>query len=299
MIKNHLNDFARRRSLLMICLFMIAIFVSIKTIRADERLAGIACRSVHLNFPAPEGKAYYNEVTVEKSAPGTYFCVCGFRQGYFGIQELDRGKKVVIFSVWDPGEQDDPNTVDPKNRVKLVAKGDNVRIGRFGNEGTGGQSFLDLDWKPGSTYRFLVRAKIDGDRTVFSAYVAGPDAESWTLVASFSTLAGGKLLSGYYSFIEDFKRNKISATIERRASFGEGWVFTKEDRWLALGKAKFTGDGNPSMNVDAGKNGGRYFLATGGEVKNINTPLNHLIEIHPDSKPIAELPERIPAFPER
>src|SRR5665213_1936249 len=72
---------------------------------ADEKLAGIACRSVHLGYPAPEGAAFYNEVTVEKSAAGTYFMACGFDQGYFGIQELADGKKLVLFSVWDPGEQ--------------------------------------------------------------------------------------------------------------------------------------------------------------------------------------------------
>ena len=67
---------------------------------ADERLEGIACRSVHLSFrDAPEGDAFYNEVTVKKSAEGTYFAVCGFNKGYFGLQELRRGKKVLIFSV--------------------------------------------------------------------------------------------------------------------------------------------------------------------------------------------------------
>src|SRR4051794_23707500 len=40
---------------------------------ADETLKGIACRSVHLGYPAPEGVAFYNEMTVEKSADGTYF----------------------------------------------------------------------------------------------------------------------------------------------------------------------------------------------------------------------------------
>lgn len=118
---------------------------------ADEKLAGIACRSVHLAFNAPESVAFYNEVTVEKSAEGTYFCVCGFNQGYFGIQEQTKGKKVVIFSVWDPGQQDDPKTVAEDRRVKLISKDAEVRTGRFGNEGTGGQSFLDLDWSVGET----------------------------------------------------------------------------------------------------------------------------------------------------
>src|SRR5262249_353112 len=86
---------------------------------ADERLAGIACRSVHLGYPAGEGAAFYNELTVEKSAPGTYFVACGFNMGYFGIQELANGKKVVLFSVWDPGQQNDPKQVATDRQVKV------------------------------------------------------------------------------------------------------------------------------------------------------------------------------------
>ena len=79
-------------------------------LNADERLEGVACRSVHLHYPAGEGTAFYNEVTVDQSAPGTYFCACGWNKGYFGIQELGNGKKVVIFSVWD-SNQNDPKAV--------------------------------------------------------------------------------------------------------------------------------------------------------------------------------------------
>src|SRR5690606_8818475 len=71
-------------------------------LRADERLEGIACRSVHLGYDAPEGDAFYTEIRVVSSAPGTYFCTNGFRMGYFGIQELANREKLVIFSVWDP-----------------------------------------------------------------------------------------------------------------------------------------------------------------------------------------------------
>ncbi len=91
-------------------------------VAADESLKGIACRSVHLGYPAPEGTVFYNELTVEKSAVGTYFMACGFDGGYFGIQELGNGKKVVLFSVWDPGEQNDPQQVKQEQRVKLLQK---------------------------------------------------------------------------------------------------------------------------------------------------------------------------------
>jgi hypothetical protein len=279
-------------------LVFLGVATTLATAFADEKLAGIACRSVHLNFPGPEGVAYYNEVTVEKSAEGTYFCVCGFNQGYFGIQEQGRGKKVVIFSVWDPGKQDDPNSVDPANRVKLVAKDDAVRVGRFGNEGTGGQSFLDLDWKEGESYRFLVTAKLDGDRTAFSSHIAGPGATAWRHLATFSTPANGKLLGGYYSFIEDFRRDKVSATIERRAKFGEGAILARDGRWLPLAKAKFTADKNPALTIDAGVEGGTFFLATGGKVENAHVPLGKETELPPSGdRKEGPRPRRIPELP--
>src|SRR5437879_2584753 len=67
----------------------------------DEKMKGVACRSVHLRYAAPTGTAFYNELTVDKSADGTYFVACGWSTGYFGIQELATGHKLVLFSVWD------------------------------------------------------------------------------------------------------------------------------------------------------------------------------------------------------
>jgi hypothetical protein len=252
---------------------------------ADERLAGIACRSVHLNYPGPEATAFLNEVVIDRSARGTYFCACGFGGGYYGLQELANGKKVVIFSVWDPGKQNDRDAVPEDQRVKLVSKDEQVRVGRFGNEGTGGQSFLDHDWKVGETYRFLVTAKVEGDRTEYAAYFLPPEAKDWRHLATFSTLAGGKRLVGYYSFVEDFRRNKVSATEARRARFGNGWVRDSSARWVALSRAKFTGDRNPATNIDAGLDGDRFFLATGGETSNVHVPLGANIDRPPQGFP--------------
>ncbi len=257
----------------------------VPTARADEKLAGIACRSVHLSYEAPAATAFYQEITVERSAIGTYFCVCGFDQGYFGIQELGDGKKVAIFSVWDPGAQDDPKSVPESRRVKLISKDPDVRVGRFGNEGTGGQSFLDIDWKVGQTYRFLVTSKVEGDRTLFSASICPADATKWRPLATFSTLNGGKSVSGCYSFIEDFRRDRTSATLERRAAYGPGWVRTPNGRWVALSHARFTADRNPSLAIDAGAVGGRYFLATGGVTENTHTPLDKEIDLKPGRIP--------------
>lgn len=263
----------RRNQRFCIIIILLASSVYITVANADERLKGIACRSVHLQWQAPEGVAFYNEIIPDKSSDGTYFCVCGFNMGYYGIQELANGKKVLIFSVWDPGKQNDPNAVEQEQRVKLLYQGEGVRIGRFGGEGTGGQSFFDYDWKVGETYRLLVTAKVEDKRTAFGAHFFLPEKKEWKHLVTFSTLTAGKYLSGYYSFIEDFRRNRISATKVREARFGNGWVKTKDGRWIALTRAQFTADRNPVTNINAGIVGDRFLLVTGGDAQNTSTPL--------------------------
>lgn len=255
---------------------------------ADEKLKGVACRSVHLGYAGvPEGTAFYTEMAVEKSADGTYFMAAGFRLGYFGIQELASGKKVVLFSVWDPAAGDDPKAVPDEKKVKTLHKDGGVRVGRFGGEGTGGQSFLDYDWKVGETYRFLVTATADGaDRTAFAGHFYLPEKKAWKHLVTFSTPSKGKLLEGYYSFVEDFRRNKVSTTKERKAVFGNGWVKTTKGEWVELTKARFTADANPVTNIDAGVvEGKRFFLATGGDVANTTTKLRETMERKPGERP--------------
>jgi len=267
--------------------------VSVKTIVSTTRLALLAvvlistlgfaqtppraARSVHLWYPAPDGIVYTNEVTVEKSVPGSYFCVCGFRHGYFGIQELGSGRKVVIFSVWDPGNQNNPNAVTEDHRVKVLHADDDVRIRRFGNEGTGGQCMFDYDWKIGRPYRCMVKATVEGDRTRYAAFFYLPEHNRWKHLATFQTITGGEYLRGYYCFVEDFRRDGHSARQVRRARYGNGWVRSADGLWQPLTRATFTADNTPTLNIDAGAAADGFFLQTGGETVN-RTPLGSRLE---------------------
>jgi hypothetical protein len=262
---------------------------------ADESLKGIACRSVHLGYKAEPGTAFYIETTVTESAPGTYFCALGFNSGYFGIQELANGKKVVIFSVWDPTKGDDPKKVDAEKRVKQLHKEDDVRVGRFGGEGTGGQSLYDFDWKVGETYRFLVTAEPDpkdDKRVAFAGYFYLPEKKTWKHLVTFSTLTDKKNLSGYYSFVEDFRRNKLSTKEPRRAEYGNAWVRSLKAEWISITEAHFTADANPVLNIDAGltAKSERYFLATGGDTENKTTKLRESITATASTERPADLP---------
>lgn len=262
-------------------------------VQADEKLKGIACRSVHLGYNGlPKAIAFYNEISIQKSARGTYFAVCAWDKGYFGLQELSNGKKLLIFSVWDPTAGDDPNSVEDDKRVKLLHRDEKVRVGRFGNEGTGGQSFFDYDWKNDTVYRLMVTANPAGERTEYTGYFYVPEDMSWKKLVTFSTITGGKPLGGYYSFVEDFRRNRISATQERRATFGNAWIADTEKNWVNITNAKFTGDSNPVMNIDSGLIENRFFLATGGDITNQNTPLREVNRL-PESAVQVEVPKDI------
>lgn len=264
---------------------------------ADEKLKGIACRSVHVGYTAEAGTAFYVEATVRESADGTYFCAAGFNSGYFGIQQLGNGKKLAIFSVWDPTAGDDPKKVPEEKRVKNLHKGEGVRVGRFGGEGTGGQSFLDFDWKAGDTYRFVVTAEPDpkdDTRVAFAGYLYLPEKKEWLHMVTFSTVTDKKKLGGFYSFVEDFKRDKVSATKVRTAEYGNAWVRTDKGEWKAVMEARFTADSNPVLNIDAGltKAADRWFLSTGGDTENKTTKLKEKMPLPKDAKPA--LPKDLP-----
>ncbi len=263
-------------------LVMLGLVMPATLAASDQR----ACRSVHLQYATPGAIAFYNEVTIEQSAPGTYFCVCGFRRGYFGLQELDEGKKVLIFSVWDDHDGNDPNAVPEEQRVEVLHQGEGVRIGRFGNEGTGGQSFLDFDWQVGETYRFLLTAELLEERTAYTAWFFRPEEGEWFRMATFTTFAHEYGLRGLYSFVEDFRRDYTSATLMRRATYGNGWIHAADGQWLALTRATFTADDSSAANIDAGLAGEAFYLQTGGETQQVGAALNEAIDRVPIDLPV-------------
>jgi hypothetical protein len=240
----------------------------LKLVAADS-IGPRAARSVHLGWIAPEGDFFYQEMTIEQSVPGSYFMAAGWNTGYFGIQELSSPtNKIVLFSVWDRTKGNNPAVVPEDQRVELLKSDPDVIIRRFGGEGTGGQCKWNYLWKTGEVYRFVVRALVQSNKTAYAAYFFHNEEKHWKHLVTFRTLTGGSPLKGYYSFVEDFRRDRRSVKQLRRARFGNGWVRTTDQKWLPLTQARFTASNaiwEDKDHIDARLADDQFYLATGGE----------------------------------
>lgn len=230
--------------------------------------------SVHLTYPTPADAKitmFYNEVTAVDDPLATYYMACGFSRGYFGMQVNGPKERRIIFSVWDAasgGDAKDRSTVEAENHTKLVAKGEGVDAGVFGNEGTGGHSHLKYNWKTGSTQRFLLVAKPQGDHTIYSGFWFHPDKKEWMLIASFDAPKDGSYLKGLYSFSENF--DGANGQLRRKALFGGQWIQLEGGKWEEITKATFSHDGTGKtdrLDRFMGVENGRFFLSQGGFVE--------------------------------
>ncbi len=225
--------------------------------------------SVHLVYPCSNTNvdAFYCEMTALEDPLWTYYMACGWHRGYFGMQVNSPTERRIIFSVWDSGgEAVDRNKVASENRVRLVAKGEGVYAGDFGNEGTGGHSHLKYAWKTGERQRFVVTARpTSASHTIFSGYYFHPEKHEWVLISSWDAPKEGGYLRGLYSFSENFGGE--NGHLQRKALYGNQWIRTAGGDWVELTVASFSHD--PTGRSDRldrfmGIEHGEFFLSHGG-----------------------------------
>lgn len=240
--------------------------------------------SVHMSYTLPAGQQefFYNEVTVPagQDVEGSYYMANGFGQGYFGIQVNSATERRVLFSVWSPFTTDDPNAIPENHKIVLLKKGDGVKTGEFGNEGSGGQSYLVFPWKADLTYRFLTRIRpTQNDQwgqacTEYTAYFFDAAAQRWMLIASWKRPSTSTYYTSPYSFLENF--NPAQGYITRKVYFGNQWARDASGVWREIPSAKFTCDetGRKGGRVDfaGGSEGNRFFLKSFGFFNEMEPP---------------------------
>lgn len=230
--------------------------------------------SVHLNYKVPDENTNYEwfytelEVPQDQDALGSYYMANGFAEGYMGIQVNSPTERRVLFSVWSPYHTDNPNDIPEEDRIKLLKKGQDVYTGKFGNEGSGGQSYLVFDWQPDTRYRFLLRVKpADIDQhSDYTAYFYAPELNEWQLIASFRRPKTTTYVARPHAFLENFITG--AGQFERKAYYGNQWLRSETGEWQAITQASFsydaTADKKSRMDYQGGEENGEFFLRNTG-----------------------------------
>ena len=254
--------------------------------------------SVHINYDLSEVNDdiewFYNEITVPEGNDviGSYFMADGFAEGYFGMQVNSSKERRILFSVWSPFVTDNPKEIPENKKIRLLKKGDKVHAGEFGNEGSGGQSYLQYNWKAGQTYKFLVHAKpTENNYTTYTAYFYAAEKKKWLLIASFSRPATTTYLKKLHSFLENFEPE--TGCLTRKAWYHNQWLVTKSGEWKPITKMLFTGDATANigyrLDYGGGVEDGKFYLRNCGFF-NDNTILKTKFAIPlPGKKPDIDL----------
>lgn len=237
--------------------------------------------SVHLTYTMPMEKNvkwFYNEVTIPMGLDpiGSYFMANGFAEGYFGFQVNSETERRILFSVWSPFKTDHPASIPEDQKIKWLKKGAGVYAGEFGNEGSGGQSYLKYHWEAGKRYQFLNSAEPDGHgSTIYTAYFKEYGSPDWLLIASFNRPKTDTWYKRPHSFVENF--NPAFGHILRQATYQNQWVIDSDGQWFELTEAKFTGDDIAKRgyrkDYEGGEKAGYFYLQNGGFF-NGQVPLN-------------------------
>ncbi len=239
----------------------------------DDFYFGQRGPSVHLNFQTPDTVKdilyFYNEITVPEGQDviGSYFMANGFGQGYFGIQVNSPTERRILFSVWSPFSTNNPREIPEDQRITLLKKGESVHAGKFGGEGSGGQSYRKYMWQAGTRYRFLLKGEpAQNNSTDFTAWFFAPEIGQWALMASFRRPKTHTYLTRPHSFLENF----IPATGQyaRKAYWSNQWICDSSGDWTELTAARFTADATARkesrLDYAGGAEGHKFFMKNCG-----------------------------------
>lgn len=245
----------------------------ISYVKPDWSYWGRRGPSVHLTFKEPANKNitwFYNEITVPKGNDpiGSYFMANGFSSGYFGMQVNSETERRILFSVWSAYDTQDPKQIPKEYTVKPLGSSDGVVVGEFGNEGSGAQSYFVYNWKPDTTYKFLLKGESKADNSIdYTAYFYIPETQNWKLIASFRRpFPTGKHLTRLHSFLENFVTS--SGAISRKVEYTNQWVYDTENTWIEMTSALFTIDNTGASGVrfdyDGGSENASFYLRNCG-----------------------------------
>lgn len=250
--------------------------------------------SVHLNFssstvPSATYNWFYQEILVPEGYDplASYYMAIGFSGGYCGIQTNSNTERRVLFSVWDQIDADAYKkaglTLPKDSLVTLVDKALYTQANGFGNEGTGGQSYVGTNrrdtWTTGVPVKILYNKRIQnmpklngvGEKptAVISAWYKASEEEGWRYIATWRRPYVSSYDTGFHSFLENY--GWTNGHLPRKAyyynTFGRN---VSTGQWVNFNKASFSHtDGSTGQRVDyeqgvAEEEPTKFYMLSGG-----------------------------------
>ena len=261
--------------------------------------------SVHLNSwgstdtNAPKGDAYdwcFMEIMLpqESDIIGTYAMALGVLNGYMGIQMNGYAndgspRHDVLFSMWDDGSTDEDPNLPEYMRAGAVDWDPQTTTNRFGNEGTGVQTYRKGPyWTPGKYVQFITNCRPEttsyttvenGKPTVHtqhnmlvSAWFNALDGKGWQYMATVRKRNSTTYFDSWYSFLENY--NPSTGQANRIAYYRNGYMRARSNgKWYNRNSVWFSntdGDSNTGARTDYGQGATdnpadrTFFMQTGG-----------------------------------
>lgn len=248
---------------------------------------------------APKGDAYdwcFMEIMLpqESDIIGTYAMALGVLDGYMGIQmngyTADGSPRHdVLFSMWDDGSTDEDPNLPEYMRAGAVDWDPLTTTNRFGNEGTGVQTYRKGPyWTPGKYVQFITNCRpettsytteVNGKPTVHtqhnmlvSAWFNALDGKGWQYMATVRKRNSTTYFDAWYSFLENY--NASTGQANRIAYYRNGYMRARSNgKWYnrnSVGFGHTDGGDNTGARTDYGQGATdnpadrTFFMQTGG-----------------------------------
>lgn len=248
---------------------------------------------------APKGDAYdwcFMEIMLPQKSDiiGTYAMALGVLNGYMGIQMNGYAndgspRHDVLFSMWDDGSTDEDPNLPEYMRAGAVDWDPLTTTNRFGNEGTGVQTYRKGPyWTPGKYVQFITNCRpettsytteVNGKPTVHtqhnmlvSAWFNALDGKGWQYMATVRKRNSTTYFDAWYSFLENY--NASTGQANRIAYYRNGYMRARSNgKWYyrnSVGFGHTDGGDNTGARTDYGQGttdnpaDRTFFMQTGG-----------------------------------
>lgn len=248
---------------------------------------------------APKGDAYdwcFMEIMLpqESDIIGTYAMALGVLNGYMGIQMNGYAndgspRHDVLFSMWDDGSTDEDPNLPEYMRAGAVDWDPLTTTNRFGNEGTGVQTYRKGPyWTPGKYVQFITNCRpettsytteVNGKPTVHtqhnmlvSAWFNALDGKGWQYMATVRKRNSTTYFDAWYSFLENY--NASTGQANRIAYYRNGYMRARSNgKWYyrnSVGFGHTDGGDNTGARTDYAQGttdnpaDRTFFMQTGG-----------------------------------